>query len=498
MGLLLDCGEDIPKDAIEFYPDLIGTIIEGQSKIITVKVKKISNEYTAVWMGFKDANYKTAAVSIAHLPTGNYYQEVVIGFHVPLNSGIPSGNYTLYATMGKGAYNLSGAVTATCETRCVYFEGGMAGPNIEIQCEFLSNNVINYRIQNEYLFPLSLQTKLRDLPPSGAWARVFLEVTMPGGTKLESNYYTYFTDNDFHWETINLEFGGGDYTWDGDMGVKARVKVYDAWPGGTELTSGSFDYAYATKVLAPAVMPTFQQVDIEYDQQIGQNLYDEILEEQGGIGRSDYIDAAFAPALMKMAFHKDANHQALPIQTINLSTPAGREAAANFIKDHHSNANYKYLCAAEKIIDEDGNEVYGVYVNFSTNQGDFPGVFVAYNEHYSVADPYSGAVVEGFRRRILTSTAIHELGHHLGISGHEGHTQGNIFCIMYQGFIPDIEYQKKRSLYVNPHFCETHINTLKGEELLSVSRISHSKDQVLKNSSLNSRSLGNSVSGAGR
>lgn len=65
--------------------------------------------------------------------------------------------------------------------------------------------------------------------------------------------------------------------------------------------------------------------------------------------------------------------------------------------------------------------------------------------------------------RILRSNwarYLFELGHHLGISGHEGHTQGNIFCIMYQGFIPDIEYQKKRSIYVNPHFCEAHIEIL--------------------------------------
>lgn len=455
----LSCSKDKTVDPFDSITCAgIGTINQGEAKAVSVTYRKTKDSYKYIWMGFvENGEYKTAYRDISSVSIGNDSRTTTLWWDVPITANIPSGLYTVYVAMGS---DTSTALVRTTTAKCVDFVGSTPQSGIDINLEFLSNNVINYRIQNEYLFPLSLKTKLRELPPSGAWARVFLEVTMPGGTKLESNYYTYFTNSDFHWETINLEFGGGDYTWDGDMSVKARVKVYNAWPGGSELTSGSFDYAYATRVLAPWVMPQVQPIDIEYDQQIGQNLYEDILEDQGGIGRSDYIDAAFAPALMKMAFHKDANHQALPIQTINLSTPAGREAAANFIKDNHSNANYKYLCTVKKVLDQFGEEAYGVYANFSTNQGDFPGVFIAYDIHLSVAEPYSGAVVEGFRRKILISTTIHELGHHLGISGHEGHTQGNIFCIMYQGFIPDIEYQKKRSIYVNPHFCEAHIEIL--------------------------------------
>lgn len=215
--------------------------------------------------------------------------------------------------------------------------------------------------------------------------------------------------------------------------------------------------SYSHTIIDPTATPAIQQIDIEYDQQSGQNLFDDILYLDGSIGKSDIIDAAFAPALLKMAFNKDMNHQNIQPQTIDFIEPT---EVAGYIFTHHSNTGYKYLCSVEKLLKDDGNEALGVSTTISTNQGIVvKGIFVAYPAHFTVEEPNLGASEEGFRRQILTSTLIHELGHHLGISGHEGH-EGNIFCVMYNGKYPEISYQKRRDLYSNPHFCKTHVNFL--------------------------------------
>jgi hypothetical protein len=72
---------------------------------------------------------------------------------------------------------------------------------------------------------------------------------------------------------------------------------------------------------------------------------------------------------------------------------------------------------------------------------------------------------------IFNSVTIHELGHALGIRGHEGHTFGDNFCIMHAGM--ETITNESINRYVNPHFCESHIDFIKteGQEITGVVRL---------------------------
>ncbi len=390
------CSTQPPKDGITFYLDQIGTIYVNSSKPVVLDVKRVHTEYKYVWMGIKEIGYQTQSVNIEHLTTGDNIHHVIVYFDLP--SGIASGNYTLYARMGKVEYANSSAIKADCEDQCVYVEGDVNPPSpISVDLEFVTDFPINYKIKDQYLFPISLRTRVRGTPPGGVWARVYLEVTTPPSNEVfESNYYSYFINDDFHWENITLEFGGGSYLWDGDMPITARVKLYDNWPGGNQITHRTFTNQYLNKVLAPATMPTLEQIDIEYDQQIGQDLFDGILYLDGTIGKSDFIDAAFAPALFNMAFHKDANEQSLTKETIDTGIPG---QALNYINTHHSNTNYRYVCAVEEILNSVGNEVFGVTVGYTS--GENLGILLNYTKHASVNEPYTGANLEGLENKYL-------------------------------------------------------------------------------------------------
>jgi len=110
----------------------------------------------------------------------------------------------------------------------------------------------------------------------------------------------------------------------------------------------------------------------------------------------------------------------------------------------------------------DGDPALGVAIK--TSNGERLGTLIAYSTIIAQNEPYIGANLEGFKIAALTMVTSHELGHHMGIDGHDGHTEGNIFCCMYQDLTQDIDdNQHERSFYVNPHFCENHVNLLKSQ-----------------------------------
>lgn len=229
------CSGSKAKDYLEFDQNAIGTIDVNFTKSVVLKVRRVNADYKYVWMGIKELGYQTESVNIEHLATGDNIHDVTVNFNVPI--GTVSGWYILYAKMGKGDHVGTGALELSCDDECIYVEGDLNPPSpISVNLEFLTDSPINYQIKDQSLFQVSLKTRIRSIPPGGVWVRVFLEVTMPPvNQKFKSNYYTYYLNSDFHWENITLEFGGGSYSWDGDMSITARVKLYDAWPGGKEI-----------------------------------------------------------------------------------------------------------------------------------------------------------------------------------------------------------------------------------------------------------------------
>lgn len=305
------------------------------------------------------------------------------------------------------------------------------------------------------------------MPPGGTWVRAYLRIGMPydnGNIEwLESNSYVYLATEDWHWETFDLEFGGGNYEWNGDMAITAMVELYEHFspPSGNQLKQATFDYNYP-KIVLSTIIPAIQQIDIEYDQQVGLNFYDDLLDETGGYGQSKYINYAYAPALKKLAFYKDSNHQQLPLQVFNFDDI---DEMLDYIDNNHSNTAQHYFCAVERILPGNSGQSYvlGIAV---PEDGNIRGVLIAYdhimNPNY-LHVPFAENPQE-FRGLVALWAAAHEMGHYFGIYGHEGHTMPfDIYCLMnpfYFHYYGGTWTNIWGSLYHNPHFCENHVNFL--------------------------------------
>jgi len=132
------------------------------------------------------------------------------------------------------------------------------------------------------------------------------------------------------------------------------------------------------------------------------------------------------------------------------------------------------MCALSNIIDRNGRDAFGAEIHLESS-GEHKGIMIAYQyiSNYCVDNNfYAGATNDNLFSYMLNSVTIHELGHALGIHDpdHGGHTFGDDFCIMHAGMetiTNELIYK-----YVNPHFCENHVNFIKtqGQKIAGVIR----------------------------